>query len=83
MDFRLSEIQILNFSNWSKLWAIVVWDPRGFWLLITIPTCRLTIGEQLLLSIEALNLYGTGRKRSLKMQCSVWKIRLKIKIQSC
>jgi hypothetical protein len=25
-----------------------------------------TIGEQLLLSIEALTLYGTGRKRSLK-----------------
>jgi len=30
LDFRLSEIQILNFSNWSKLWAIVVWNPRGF-----------------------------------------------------
>jgi hypothetical protein len=30
VDFRLSEIQILNFSNWSKLWAIVVWNPRGF-----------------------------------------------------
>jgi hypothetical protein len=30
IDFRLSEIQILNFSNWSKLWAIVVWNPRGF-----------------------------------------------------
>jgi hypothetical protein len=30
VGFRLSEIQILNFSNWSKLWAIVVWDPRGF-----------------------------------------------------
>jgi hypothetical protein len=30
MDFRLSESQILNFSNWSKLWAIVVWNSRGF-----------------------------------------------------
>ena len=30
VNFRLSEIQILNFSNWSKLWAIVVWNPRGF-----------------------------------------------------
>jgi hypothetical protein len=30
IDFRLSEIQSLNFSIWSKLWVIVVWDPRGF-----------------------------------------------------
>jgi hypothetical protein len=30
VGFRLSGIQILNFSNWSKLWAIVVWNPRGF-----------------------------------------------------
>ena len=30
LDFRLSEIQILNFSNWSKLWDIVVWNSRGF-----------------------------------------------------
>jgi hypothetical protein len=30
VGFKLSEIQILNFSNWSKLWTIVVWNPRGF-----------------------------------------------------
>jgi hypothetical protein len=30
VDFRLSEMQILNFRNWSKIWAIVVWNPRGF-----------------------------------------------------
>ena len=30
LDFRLGRIQSLNFSNWSKLWAIVVWNPRGF-----------------------------------------------------
>jgi hypothetical protein len=30
VDFRLGEIQSLNFSNWSKLWAIVIWSPRGF-----------------------------------------------------
>jgi hypothetical protein len=30
VDFRLSEIQSLNFSNWSKFRAIVVWNPRGF-----------------------------------------------------
>jgi hypothetical protein len=30
VGFRLSEIQILNFSNWSKLWAILVCNPRGF-----------------------------------------------------
>jgi hypothetical protein len=30
VGFKLSEIQILNFSNWSKLWTIVDWNPRGF-----------------------------------------------------
>jgi hypothetical protein len=39
-DFR----QSLNFSNWSKLWAIVVWDPRGFCYWSLYKTCRGTIG---------------------------------------
>jgi hypothetical protein len=30
VGFRLSEILSLNFSIWSKLWAIVVWNLRGF-----------------------------------------------------
>ena len=42
--FRLSEIQGLNFSILCKLWASVVWNPRGFGYWSLYQTCIGTIG---------------------------------------
>jgi hypothetical protein len=42
--FRLSEIQGLNFSILCKLWASVVWNPRGLGYWSLYKTCRGTIG---------------------------------------